>query len=131
MADAESTIREHVLINTVSIIACCANRILAVSGEDEVLDILQPLEVIVFDVACQDLGVLVHPPILSRQIKTVIFLRDLELLGFEGTLDLLTTLGVDILSVLLDLAGSFHSMCIRMSDGVRTSLNLSSLVELV
>ena len=74
---------------------------------------------------------LVHPPILSRQVQSVVFLRDLELLGFEDTLDLLTPLGVDILGMLLDLASGFHSMCIRMSDGVRTSLYLSRLVELV
>ena len=58
-------------------------------------------------------------------------MRDLELLRFEDTLDLLTPLGVDILGMLLDLASGFHSMCIGMCDGVRTRLNLSRLVELV
>jgi hypothetical protein len=58
-------------------------------------------------------------------------MRDLELLRFEDTLDLLTSLGVDILGMLLDLAGCFHSMCVGMCDGVRTRLNLSRLVELV
>ena len=130
MSNAVSTAREHVLFNALRI-PCGADRILAVCGEDEVFDVLQPFQVVVLNVAGQALGMLVHPPILSRQVKTVIFVRDLELLRFEDTLDLLTSLGVNILGMLLDLAGGFHSMRIGMSDSVRTCLNVSRLVELI
>jgi hypothetical protein len=90
--------------------------------------LLKALQVRVFDIPGEPLSVFVHSSILGSQIKAIILLRDLELLSLKYVLNLLTTLGIDVLSMFLNFSGCLYSISITMGNSVWTCLNWTCFV---
>ena len=107
------------------------HRGLAIGGKHQVFDVLQTFQVSILYVSGESLSMLVHSSVLSGQIEAVVLLGLLQLFGLEDILNLLTALRVDVLGVLFNLPSGLYSMCVRMSDGVGSGLDVSCLVKLV